>query len=297
MANVHRIGDYQNPNDAGNAQRQVRMGGMGGGMFGGGDQEANNQEDLRNNPGMARLINRGQGEGDPRQESFWTMLKLYFCPTFTWKSFIFIAVAINFIMFIVSLALTDGLDNDYFLGIQFRTLCRLGAKDAFLLRHGQIHRWITPAVLHAGFMHILQNNIFLLIIGSLFEIMVQPLRFFIIYVLSAVGGILMSALVDDKVSVGASTALFGILGGLLAFLIVNWVAMESMREIRCCLLCFIIIILVVSVLFGLGSSTNVDNFGHLGGFVTGLPLSMALMPILATTVNRHQLAGWTYEKY
>lgn len=66
--------------------------------------------------------------------------------------------------------------------------------------------------------------------------MVKPLRFFIIYVISAIGGVLMSALIDDKVSVGASTALFGITGGLAAFLIVNWKAMETLKEMRCCLL-------------------------------------------------------------
>ena len=83
-------------------------------------------------------------------------------------------------------------------------------------------------------MHILQNVVFQLIIGTFFEVIVGPIRFFAIYVLSGVGGILMGALINDQISVGASTALFGITAGLVAFLVVNWVALESMKELRCC---------------------------------------------------------------
>lgn len=200
-------------------------------------------------------------------------------------------------MFIVSLALTDGFQDKTFLGIQVETLCHLGAKDSYLLHRGNIQRFVIPMVLHAGFLHILQNNIFLLIIGSLFEILVGPLKFFIIYVSSGIGGVLVSALADDKISVGASTSLFGISAGLAAFLIVNWIAMDSMKEIRCCMLCFIILLIIINVLFGLSSAENIDNFGHLGGFVTGLPLSMALMPVLQTSMRRHIMTGWTYERF
>ena len=91
-------------------------------------------------------------------------------------------------------------------------------------------------VLHGGFLHILQNVVFQLIIGSFFELIVGPLRFLTIYIISGIGGVLMSALINDEISVGASTALFGITAGLVAFLIVNWVAMESIKEIRCCIM-------------------------------------------------------------
>jgi len=230
MANIHRIGDYQdNEAGAGQGQRQQRMAGM----FGGGGQDAGpSEEDTSNNPLLRAFTARGQG-GDPRKESFWTMLKIYFCPAFTWRSFIFVAFTINVIMFLVSMAMTDGFDDGSFLGIEVKTLCKLGAKDSAFLHSGQIWRFISPVVLHAGFMHIVQNNVFLLIIGSLFEIIVGPIRFLLIYVFAGVGGVLMSALIDDKISVGASTALFGITAGLVAFLIVNWIAMEPLKEIRC----------------------------------------------------------------
>jgi Mn2+/Fe2+ NRAMP family transporter len=47
----------------------------------------------------------------------------------------------------------------------------------------------------------------------------------------------------------------------------------------------------------LTNTENIDNYGHLGGFVTGLPLSMAVMPIVKSSMKRDELRGWTYEKY
>lgn len=122
MANVHRIGDYQD-NEAGRqGQQQVRQPMMGGGMFGGGGGDNQmNEEDARNNP-LIRAFATSNG-GDPRQETFWTMLKTYFCPTFTWKTCIFIIALLNLIMFVLSLALTSGdFDDNYFLGINTKTL-------------------------------------------------------------------------------------------------------------------------------------------------------------------------------
>ena len=113
MANVHRIGDYVNDNEANRPgqQRQVGMGNI----FGGGQI---NDEDTRNNP-LVRAY--AQQPSDPRRETFWTMLKIYFCPAFTWKSFIVIIILIDIIMFIVSLAMTDGLDENSFLSSETRT--------------------------------------------------------------------------------------------------------------------------------------------------------------------------------
>lgn len=76
MANVHRIGDYQNDNPN-MGQQQMRMGGMpggggGGGMFG--DEEMN-AEDARNNPLIKAFMS--QSTVPPRQENFWTMLRQY----------------------------------------------------------------------------------------------------------------------------------------------------------------------------------------------------------------------------
>ena len=74
MANIHRIGDYSNDNEANRmypgGQRQMRMGG---GLMG--NPNPQSQEDLRNLP-FVNAYSRDQG--DPRNENFWSMLKIYF---------------------------------------------------------------------------------------------------------------------------------------------------------------------------------------------------------------------------
>jgi hypothetical protein len=73
MANIHRIGDYQDQEgNRGGQQRQVRMGGM---MGGNNPGQGMNEEDVRNNPLLGAFT---QGNGDPRRETFWSMLKMYF---------------------------------------------------------------------------------------------------------------------------------------------------------------------------------------------------------------------------
>mmetsp|Transcript_2537 Transcript_2537/g.2994 ORF Transcript_2537/g.2994 Transcript_2537/m.2994 type:complete len:243 (-) Transcript_2537:64-792(-) len=204
-------------------------------------------------------------------------------------------------MFIISLAISDELDNDYFLGVPTHTLCRLGAKDADLIQNGEVHRFILPVILHLGFVHLVQNSVFLLIIGSMFEVIVQPLRFIAVYLVAGIGGNLLSSLASDSLAAGASTSLSGLTGGLVSFLIVNWIAMESTKQIRCCLTCFIVVIALMTVVLALidisTSASNVDNWGHLGGFFTGLLFAMSIMPILKTAKRRDSMPGMTFEKY
>jgi hypothetical protein len=71
MANVHRIGDYQNDNEAGGGG-QPRRQGMGNAFMG---NRNSDDEDTRNNPFIRAY---SQQPGDPRRETFWQMLKIYF---------------------------------------------------------------------------------------------------------------------------------------------------------------------------------------------------------------------------
>lgn len=79
-----------------------------------------------------------------------------------------------------------------------------------------------------------------------------------------------------NVTVGASAAIFGILGGLIAYLIINWVALERFGQVRSTLCCIIGILVVFSLLFSIGSS--IDGIAHIGGLVGGLLISLAVLP-------------------
>ena len=81
---------------------------------------------------------------------------------------------------------------------------------------------MTPLLIHVGFSHIVFNLITQVIFGSLLEQMVGFKHMAALYIVSGIGGNLFSAMCTDSRSVGASTADFGILTGILAMLFANW---------------------------------------------------------------------------
>jgi len=99
----------------------------------------------------------------------------------------------------------------------------------------------------------------------------------ILYLLSAISGNLFSALLSDNISVGASTAIFGMLASMLGYLIINWDALERYGSARCMVLCMVIIMLLLNIMVGLGAGTTIDNYGHFGGFIIGFVLAFAFI--------------------
>lgn len=88
---------------------------------------------------------------------------------------------------------------------------------------------------------------------------------------------MLSVVTDkSKITVGASASIFGILGALAAFLIINWTALEKYGSIRSQLCCIIGFLLFFSLIFSLGPNTDV--VGHLGGLTGGLLFSLAILP-------------------
>jgi len=88
---------------------------------------------------------------------------------------------------------------------------------------------------------------------------------------------MLSVLVNrTQVTVGSSTAIFGVLGGLIAYLIINWVALERYGNVRSTLCCIIGILVVFSLLFSIGSS--IDAIAHIGGLIGGILISLAILP-------------------
>merc|ERR1712046_3233 len=93
---------------------------------------------------------------------------------------------------------------------------------------------------------------------------------------------------DDKntQSAGASGAIFGLVGAMVGWLVINWKQLDSPARsmIRCMYVCFIIMILILNFMFGLGinssidnSKTSTDNYAHLGGLISGLGVSMMVI--------------------
>lgn len=77
-------------------------------------------------------------------------------------------------------------------------------------------------------------------------------------------------------TVGASTAIFGILGGFIAFLMINWTELERFGPIRSTIACIMAFIIFISLLFSIGSS--IDFIAHIGGLIGGIFISLAILP-------------------
>ncbi len=143
------------------------------------------------------------------------------------------------------------------------------------IRAGEFWRLLTPALLHANLMHIGFNMYALLSFGTGLERHFGHGRFFMLYVLGAFAGNVMSFLMTNADSLGASTAIFGLVGAEAIFLVKNRKLFAGQFRSAIGNIIFIVIINLVVI----GSLANVDNWGHIGGLVGGLMFSWFASPI------------------
>ncbi|MFO0728223.1 MAG: rhomboid family intramembrane serine protease [Myxococcota bacterium] len=95
-------------------------------------------------------------------------------------------------------------------------LLSLGANSRILLARGEVWRLLSSAFLHANILHLALNGFGLWTLGAMCERMFGRANYLAIYLLSAIGGALGSAAIEDSViSIGASTSLFGLVGAML----------------------------------------------------------------------------------
>nr|AIY60782.1 rhomboid protein Lilbr6813 [Lilium brownii] len=171
------------------------------------------------------------------------------------------------------------------LGPSATTLQKLGGLDANkVVQQHQLWRLISCIWLHAGVIHILANMLSLLFIGIRLEQEFGFVRIGLLYIISGFGGSMLSALfIQSSISVGASGALFGLLGSMLSELITNWTIYANKLAALLTLLFIIAINLAVGIL------PHVDNFTHIGGFISGFLLGFVFL-------IRPQF-GWIQQKH
>jgi rhomboid protease GluP len=142
----------------------------------------------------------------------------------------------------------------------------LGVKDDVLIRAGQIWRLITPVFLHASILHIAFNMYALFIFGRGIEARYGHARFMLLYFLSGYAGNVMSFLLTASPSLGASTAIFGLISAEGVFIFQNRKLLGN-RVNRS--LMNLVYIAGINLLIGY-SVPGVDNWGHIGGLLGGL---------------------------
>ncbi|EEF28386.1 KOM, putative [Ricinus communis] len=111
-----------------------------------------------------------------------------------------------------------------------------------------------------------------------------PVKIGLLYVISGFGGSLMSSLfIQTNISVGASGALFGLLGAMLSELITNWTIYTNKVA------AFVTLLIIIAINLAVGILPHVDNFAHIGGFLSGFLLGFVFL-------IRPQF-GWVSQRY
>jgi rhomboid protease GluP len=154
-------------------------------------------------------------------------------------------------------------------------LCRLGALNATAIaEHGQWWRLLTVMFLHGGVIHFALNSWALWLFGPTLEFVLGRLRFLALYLVAGFAGSAASfGFGHTELGVGASGAIFGLLGALVAFF---WRRRNAGASAQ---LRTLLIVLALNLVWGL-SSPGIDVLAHLGGFVAGV-LVMALLEVAA----------------
>ena len=150
-------------------------------------------------------------------------------------------------------------------------LIQWGANQPSRTLHGQPWRLASSMFLHGGMVHIAFNMITLWQVGQLVERIFGSLRFLALYVMAGLCGSVASVAWNvmaghDAGSVGASGAIFGLLGGLLAFIRRenSGVPPTIVKELRASVVPFLLFNLTAGFLY-----PNTDNAAHLGGLLGG----------------------------
>lgn len=142
----------------------------------------------------------------------------------------------------------------------FFNFLELGRKDNLAILSGEYYRLITSTFLHADLLHLLFNMYSLWNIGPIVQSQFNLVGFLLIYFLSGLAGSLTSFFFNPAPSVGASGAIFGLVGSLMAY---------GLFYRDTSLVVQIAIILAINFLYTLNPGSQIDNFGHLGGLVMG----------------------------
>jgi rhomboid protease GluP len=157
-----------------------------------------------------------------------------------------------------------------------KILVQYGAKDNTLILQGQYWRFITPIFLHVNALHVGLNMLNLLALGIFLERIMGHLRYFLVYTITGIVSIIASFyFMPQELSVGASGAIFGLVGAYSIFVLIHRKAFPrgGLGAIS-----WLIFIIGLNLSIGL-FVPNVDNYAHLGGLVSGCLLGWWFMPM------------------
>jgi rhomboid protease GluP len=187
---------------------------------------------------------------------------------------VWVLLALNIAIFVIPALLQIGGTriggvpiNDYIL--------QLGEKDNLAIKlQGQYYRLITAMFLHGGWLHIAFNAYALYVLGPQAERIYGTGRFLGLYFIAGLTGSVASYALSPNPSVGASGAIFGLIGGLAVF---YYVSRGLLGDISRQQLGSLITVIMINLFIGF-STPRIDNTAHIGGLIGGALVGWLLAP-------------------
>ncbi|WIV13485.1 rhomboid family intramembrane serine protease [Proteiniborus sp. MB09-C3] len=169
----------------------------------------------------------------------------------------YILIAINIAMWAILnlISFKTGKSYNELIGV-------FGAKININILRGQYWRFITPIFLHADITHLLVNCYSLNAVGQIVERIYGHAKFLLIYLVAGIMGNILSFMFSINPAVGASGAIFGLLGALL------YLGVEHPKFFRAYFGRSIFTTIAINLGYGF-LNTGIDNFGHIGGLIGG----------------------------
>lgn len=168
----------------------------------------------------------------------------------------YVLILINVLVFLISL-LFDMKEEVILYGGNHRELIRLG----------DYYRLITSMFIHVDLLHLLCNCYSLYVVGNQIESFFGKTKYLIIYFGSGIIASLLSICFNTSFSIGASGAIFGLLGSILYFGYHYRLYLGNVLKTQ------IIPLIILNLLIGF-ASTGIDNAAHIGGLIGGILVSM-----------------------
>ena len=179
-----------------------------------------------------------------------------------------------------------GIYGNNFFNFDANVLANFGANNILLVKNGEIYRLLTCAFLHVGLIHLVVNMYSLRVIGPSVEGLIGKGKFVFIYLISAISASLMSLVFVDSniVSVGASGAIFGLMGALLYFGYHYRLYLNDAIKTQ------IIPVILFNLIIGF-MMPGIDNGAHIGGLIGGYLATMAI-GIKNKSEKKDMINGW-----
>jgi rhomboid protease GluP len=161
----------------------------------------------------------------------------------------------------------------------FDPIIAFGAKVNELIAAGEWWRLVTPIFIHGSLLHFAFNAYALFNLGRDIEAVYGPWRYLMLFFYAGVCGTVASMFFSAAPAVGASGAIFGLIGAEAVLLYRN---RQLLGERARAGLQNILIIAAINLAIGL-SAANIDNWGHLGGLAGGAAMAWVLGPVWVLT--------------